>query len=212
MAFTYTTLTATIEDYLQQYDTAFVAQLPTIIRQAEDRLFKATNMPVLKKNATSTCTDGSRFVPAPVDMLSPLALTLIDGTTYTPLIFRESSLIYEMYGNEASGPPVYYSLYSDATFLVGPTPDENYNVEFSYLYKPPSIVDAGTSWLGTNAENALLYACLVEAYTYMKGDEKVMATYVASYTKALEDLTRLGEGQNERDAYTDNDIKVATPR
>ena len=209
MAFTYTTLKSTIYDYLQQYDTAFQAQIDTTIRQAEDRILKATNLPVFKANATSTCTAGARFLSAPTDMLSAFALTVIDGEgNYLPLIFRESSLIYEMWGGTATGIPRYYSLYNNSTFLLGPAPDSGYQVEFQYFYKPPSIVDAGTSWLGTNAENCLLYSCLVEAYTYMKGDPEVFKSYSNTYMDALKELQRLGEGLNERDSYTDNDPKV----
>lgn len=206
MAFTYASLQTTVCDYLQQYDSVFLAEFPTIVRQAEDRILKTLNLPVFKKNATSSCTTAARFLSAPMDMLSAFALTLIalDGT-YIPLIFRESSLIYEMWGGTAQGQPEYYSLYNDGTFLLGPTPDAAYQVEFQYFYKPPSIVDAGTSWLGTNAENCLLYATLLEAYNFMKGDPQVMTFYQASYNDALKQLQRLGEGLNERDSYTDND-------
>ena len=209
MAFTYTSLSTTICDYMQQYDTTFLAELPTMIRQAEDRILKALNIPAFKKNATSTCTQAVRFLSAPTDMLSAFALTLIaqDGT-YTPLIFRESSLIYEMWGGNTQGQPQYYSLYNDGTFLIGPTPDFAYQVEFQYFYKPPSIVDAGTSWLGTNAENCLLYACLVEAYNFQKGDQQLMQAYQASFVQALGELKRLGEGLNERDSYSNNDPSI----
>lgn len=211
MAYTYTTLKAAIESYLQQYDDDFVANLPEIIRQAEDRLIKATNLPVFKVNKTSTMTAASRFLSAPSDMLSAFALTVIDGSgNYIPLIFRNSSLIYEMYGGTASGLPVYYSLYNDTTFLLGPAPDANYGVEFQYFYRPTSITTSvdGTSWLGNNAENALLYACLLEAYIYMKGDKDVMAFYKDSYDQAVAALRRLGEGLSEQDTYTDNGPSV----
>lgn len=211
MAFTYTTLTSTLEGYLQQYDTDFVTMIPIIVRQAEDRILKATNLPVFKVNKTSNCTTSVRFLAAPSDMLSAFALTIISSGVYTPLIFRESSLIYEMWGTAATGQPRYYSLYNDTTFLLGPTPDAAYAVEFQYFYRPESITTAvsGTTWLGTNAENCLLYACLYEAYIYMKGDAEVMKGYQMTYMDALKELQRLGEGLNERDSYTDNDPKIA---
>ena len=213
MAFTYTTLKAALEGYLQQYDADYLAMLDTIIRQGEDRLLKVTNLPVFKQNATATMVPGSRFMPAPSDMLSAYALTVVDSDgNYIPLLFREPSLIYEMWGATATGLPQYYSLYNASTFLVGPAPDSSYVLEFQYFYRPPSIVDAGTSWLGTNAENALLYACLIEAYSYMKGDPEVMKMYVASFQKAVADLTRFGEGLAERDNFSDNAVKVPVPQ
>lgn len=214
MAFTYTTLTSTLEGYLQQYDTDFTTMLPIIIRQAEDRILKATNLPVFKVNKTSACTINARFLAAPSDMLSAFALTIVSNGVYTPLIFRESSLIYEMWGTTSTGQPRYYSLYNDTTFLLGPTPDAAYPVEFQYFYRPESITTAvsGTTWLATNAENCLLYACIYEAYVYMKGDQQVMAPYEKSFQDALVELQRLGEGLNERDSYTDNDPKVAVQK
>lgn len=211
MAFTYATLTSTVESYVQQYDSDFVANFPTIVRQAEDRILKALNLPAFKKNDTGTMTSGNRFLSAPSDMLAPYALFVVAGSTYSSLLFREPSLIYEMWSG-TQGVPKYYSLYNDSTFLLGPTPDSNYSVEFQYFYRPASIVDAGTSWLGTNAENCLLYATLVEAYIYMKGDPDLQQTYERSFIKALEDLTRFGEGISERDNFTDNEIKIPVPR
>ncbi len=213
MAFTSATLQSTVCSYLQQYDADFITNFPTIVAQAEDRILKAVNLPVFKKNADGAMTTSNRFLAAPSDMLSPYAMTLIttDGA-YTPLLFREPSLIYEMWGGNTTGQPQYYSLYNNGTFLLGPTPDADYAVEFQYFYRPPSIMLAGTSWLGTNAENALLYATLVEAYNYQKGDELLAAQYEKSFLKALEDLIRFGEGLSERDNFTDNEVKIAVPR
>jgi hypothetical protein len=87
------------------------------------------------------------------------------------------------------------------TFLLGPTPDANYNVELHYYYYPESIVTAGTTWLGDNFDTVLLYGTLVEAYTYMKGETDVMAYYETKYKEALALAKRLGDGMERQDAY-----------
>jgi hypothetical protein len=91
---------------------------------------------------------------------------------------------------------------------MGPTPDVNYTVELHYFYYPESIVTAGTSWLGDNYNPVLLYGSLVEAYTYMKGEADILATYVAKYQEALGQLNRLGTGLERGDAYRDGQAKI----
>jgi hypothetical protein len=201
-----------LQDELQQFDATFVGDINYIILQAEDRIHKAVVLPNFKKNDTGNMTANNRFLAAPTDMISPFGLTLINNSVYTPLIFRESSIIYEMWGAASASAPRYYSLYNDSTFLLGPTPDQNYSVEFQYFYKPASITtvgSSGTTWLSTNAENCLLSACLLEGYIYMKGEDDLLKVFNDKYMAAINDLKRLGEGMNERDTYTDNDFKLA---
>jgi len=108
----------------------------------------------------------------------------------------------------ATGAPRYYAIFDDGTFLLGPTPDANYTAELHYFYRPESIVDAGTSWLGTNAEHALLYACLTEAYGYLKGEPDLVQLYESKYQEAIKNLGTLGEGFNTTDSYRAGMVRV----
>jgi hypothetical protein len=74
-------------------------------------------------------------------------------------------------------------------------------VELHYFYYPPSIVTAGTSWLGDNFDSVLLYGSLLEAYTFMKGEQDVIAGYQKRYDEALGMLKQLSEGKNRQDMY-----------
>jgi hypothetical protein len=85
--------------------------------------------------------------------------------------------------------------------MLGPTPDANYNVELHYYFYPESIVTAGTTWLGDNFDSVLLYGSLVEAYTYMKGEQDMMGLYNTKYMEALALAKRLGDGMERQDAY-----------
>ena len=102
-----------------------------------------------------------------------------------------------------TGLPLYYADWDDTTFLVATTPDSGYTVELHYFYRPTSITasDDGTSWLGTNGEVALLYGSLVEAYTFMKGEQDLMSLYNARFQESLQWLKNLSEGQGTRDEY-----------
>jgi hypothetical protein len=87
------------------------------------------------------------------------------------------------------------------SFILGPTPDQNYSIELHYFYYPQSITVAGSSWLGDNFESVLLYGSLLEAYTFMKGEADVIAEYQKRYDQALGMLKQLGEGKNRQDMY-----------
>jgi hypothetical protein len=93
---------------------------------------------------------------------------------------------------------------------VAPTPDEDYPVELHYFYRPTSITSTsdGTSWLGTNAELALLYGALVEAYTFMKGETDLLQLYNARFQESLQWLKNLGEGKQTRDEYRYDSLRI----
>jgi hypothetical protein len=94
------------------------------------------------------------------------------------------------------------------SFILGPTPDANYYAELHYYYYPESIVDSETSWLGDNFDSALLYGALVEAYTFMKGEQDMMVLYDTKYKEALMLLKNLGDGKQRGDAYRDGQVKL----
>jgi len=93
--------------------------------------------------------------------------------------------------------------WDEASFLLAPTPSSGFTAELHYYYRPTSITTSGdgTSWLGTNAELALLYASLVEANTFMKGEADIMKQYTDRYVEAIQFLKNLGEGRQTRDEY-----------
>jgi hypothetical protein len=129
---------------------------------------------------------------------------------------KDVNFIREVYPNQtARAKPKYYAIFgpvynnvNELSLIVGPTPDLNYRAELHYYYYPESIVTAGTTWLGDNFSSALLYGCLVEAYTFMKGEPDMMALYDNKYKEALALLQNLGLGKQRGDAYRDGQIKI----
>jgi hypothetical protein len=101
----------------------------------------------------------------------------------------------------ATGRPKYYAPYDVDNFILSPTPDVAYTAELAYFYRPESIVTASTTWIGDNAEQALLYACLVEAYIYMKGEKEVIDEYKMRFNEAAVRLKDHGEARENKDAY-----------
>ena len=220
----YTELSANIQAYAENTETNFVAEIPTFVKQAEQRIYNSVQFPSLRKNMTGVVSSSNKYLSAPDDFLSVYSLAVIEdyGTaleTYTYLLNKDVNFIREAYPTPADvGLPKYYALFgptvsgstitNELSFIMGPTPDANYHVELHYYYYPESIVTAETTWLGDNFDTVLLYGSLVEAYTYMKGEQDMMALYDTKYKEALALAKRLGDGLERQDAYRSGQLRI----
>ena len=204
MAFTFTTLKTAIQDYTQNSETTFVNNLSRFIINAEERIFKEVQLDVFRKNVNGDLTSGNKFLTKPTDYLSTFSLSIINSSENVFLLRKHPTFLQDYTPNPSTtGGPQYYADFDETTFIVAPTPSSALTAELHYYHKPTSITATsdGTSWLGTNAELALLYASLVEAYTFMKGEADMFQIYNARYQEALAYLKNLGEGKNTRDEY-----------
>ena len=215
----YQTLFQTIQAYVENDfpDTAVIDtsgtsttladtdQINTFIQQAEQRIFNSVQLPDLRKSVSGNLTVSNKYLNVPSDWLATFSLAVIDSAgKYYYLLDKDVNFIRESYPNPSvEGLPQHYALFDDTTFIVGPTPDDSYNVELHYFYYPISITASvsGTSWLGDNFDSVLLYGSLLEAYTFMKGEGDVLATYQKRYDESLAMLKQLGEGKNRQDMY-----------
>lgn len=212
MAFTYATLVDTIYGYLQTDSNGIsTADMNTIIRQAEQRIYYDVQIPVLKKNVTGTLSSGNRYLTTPDDYLATYSIAVNNNNVYEYLLPKEVAFLREAYpSTSTTGVPRYYAIFDNDTFLIGPPPDDDYEVELHYFYEPPSIVDQPTgTWLSENAENALLYGCLFEAYTYLKGEPDLISLYATRYKEATDALKVIGEGRNRSDTYRNSEQRIA---
>ena len=168
-------------------------------------------MPNFRKNATGALTAGNQFLSTPSDFLDNFSLAVTVNNNMDFLYFRDVNFIREAFPNTTlQGTPKHYALYDDNSFIVAPVPDQSYSVELHYFYRPASITagaSSGTTWLSTNAPNALLYGCLVEAYMYMKGSADLQAEYEKRYFQAISRLKNLGEADNTLDTYSSGQFR-----
>ena len=205
----YTELTAAIKDYTNNTETNFVAAIPTFVKQTEQRIYRSVNLPVNRKNVAGNMTDGNAYLTMPTDFLFPLSLSITSSSNQSFLLNKDANFIRSTYPNAATkGTPKYYGGFDVDTFIIGPTPDASYTTELHYYYMPSSIVTDATSWLGTNADTVLLYGCLVEAYTYMKGEADIMQLYQQRYNEALQLLKLEAEGRMTVDEYREGTIRM----
>jgi hypothetical protein len=203
-------------------------QIDRFIEQAELRIYNTVQFPFLRKNMVGVMQSGNKYLSAPDDYLATYSLAVITDVTggnlntgtYEYLLNKDVNFIRQAYPTpNDTGVPRYYALFgptvsgatitNELTFIIGPTPNANYNVELHYYYYPESIVTAGTSWIGDNFDTVLLYGSLVEAYTFMKGEADMLALYDGKYKEALAQAKRLGDGMERQDAYRSGQYRQA---
>ena len=209
----YTALSNAIQAYTENTETNFVANIPVFVKQAEQRIYNTVQFPSIRKNMTGVVSTTSTYLSAPDDYLATYSLAVIDASgNYEYLLNKDVNFIRQAYPSASdTGLPRYYALFgptvsgstitTELTFILGPKPDANYTVELHYYYYPQSIVTASTTWLGDNFDSVLLYGSLVEAYTYMKGEQDMMTLYNQKFMEALALAKRLGDGMERQDAY-----------
>jgi hypothetical protein len=179
-------------------------QINTFIQQAEQRIYNSVQLPVFRKNVTGLVTTGNKYLNVPTDWLATFSLAVIHPVTQaqTFLLNKDVEFIREAFPPpDVLGTPQYYAIFDNTTFILGPTPDAGYNMELHYFGYPVSIVTAGTSWLGDNFDQVLLYGALIEAYTFMKGEPDVIGQYSKRYDESILLLKQLGEGKDRQDTY-----------
>lgn len=207
----YSQLTQLIQEYCESTEQSFVANIPTFVQLAEERIYNSVQIPAIRKNVTGAMTSGNKYMALPSDWLSTFSMAVIDPATneYTYLLNKDVNFIRASYpGANDNGLPLYYAIWDDNTMILGPAPDYGYTAELHYYAYPASIVTAGTSWLGDNYENVLLYGSIREAYTYLKGEQDLMNYYEQKYQEALAQLKRLGDGLDRQDAYRSGQVRV----
>jgi hypothetical protein len=207
----YTQLVAEIQNYTENQFTTDVVN--TFITQAEQRIYNTVQLPALRKNVTGTTTAGNKYLAIPTNWLATFSLAIINSANeYTYLLNKDVNFIRQSYPDTDSdfyGEPAYYAVFDNNSFILGPTPDDSYDVELHYFYYPESITttSSGQTWLGDNFSSTLLYGSLLEAYTYMKGEADVMAKYQQRYDDAMALLKQLGDGKDRQDAYRSGQVR-----
>tara|TARA_R110000796_G_scaffold252319_1_gene386074 strand:- start:68 stop:715 length:648 start_codon:yes stop_codon:yes gene_type:complete len=205
MSFTFTQLKTAIKDFAENEESSFVTNLPVFIRGCEDRIFTLVDLELFRKNATATLTQNDPFVTLPGDYLASFSFQITTAGKQDFLLQKDVNFV-QQYALAAGAPgtPKYYAMFDVSNFILSPTPDAALTTELHYYYRPASITagtDSGTTWLSENAPNALLYGSLVEAYTYMKGEQDMMQLYEQRFIQEVQRLKDLAEARENTDAY-----------
>jgi len=166
-----------IQAYAENTEQLFVANIPVFVMEAEERIYNSVQLPSLRKNVTGNLTAGNQYVALPNDYLSTFSLAVIDSSNnYYFLLNKDVNFLREAYPytvitngtyqGTPGGIPKYYALFGsqngynganidELTFMVAPTPDQNYTVEMHYFYYPPTIVQGQISAFGSITAGSL---------------------------------------------------------
>ena len=223
MAYTLANLQNDIRSYTEVDDGVFTnSVLDTIIKNAENKIYRETDSDDNRFYATSALVNGNRYVTIPGDLRVIRYAQLTDSAgNQTFLEKKDTSFMAEYYNtpNTASGIPKYYGNWDAEFWVVAPTPNATFSITLAYIKQPISITSTTqpttanpASTVGTYTSNKyqdlLLYACLVEAYGYLKGPADMLQYYEGSFNRALQSYAIEQQGRRRRDEYQDGVIRT----
>jgi len=204
---TYAGLVEAIQAFTEVDEPTFVSNIPNFVQDVERLVNNTVELPAFRRNVTGTATASFPYLTLPSDFLSTFSVAVMNsGDTqadgYRYMLNKDVNYIREFFPFPGvTGTPQYYALFDNNTYILGPTPDVNYDIELHYFAYPTSIVTAGTTWVSQNFPNVLLYGALVEAYIFLKGEADLIQTYQAKYDQAMALLKQLGDGKDRQDEY-----------
>jgi len=216
MAYTLTNLQTDIRNYTE-VDSNVLSDsvLSTIIKNAENKIYRDTDTDDDRFYATSNLQAGNRYVTIPTDLRIIRYAQLTDSSgNQVYLEQRDTSFMAEYYDTPgtSSGLPKYYANWDANYWVVAPTPDSTYLITLAYNKQPASILDSPGSTAGTYTSNKyqdlLLYACLIETYAYLKGPADMLQYYTQAYQQAQQSYAIEQQGRRRRDEYTDGVIRT----
>ena len=200
---TYAELVQKIRDYTEVDSNVLTATIiDGFIRDSEFRIFREVDADYARDYATSTFTSGNRYVLLPTDTIIIRSVEVIDGSTRSFLDKRDTSYMSEYNSTGATGVPKYYSMWDEEKIVVAPTPDANYTIQLNYILKDSGLSSTNTTtYISQKFPNGLLYACLVEAFSFLKGPNDLLQLYEGKYKQVVEGFSIEQMGRRRRDEY-----------
>ena len=214
MAYTLANLESDIRSYTEVDSTVLsTSVLNSVIKNAENAILRSIPTDQNAFYAVSQLVSGNRYVTIPADLrsINYVQLKDSDGNQFY-LEQRDTSFIAEYYstpGTSSVDIPLYFANWDEDYWVVAPTPDKTYDITLAYNKEPESITSAtGGTFLSNKYQDVLLYACLVNAYGYLKGPQDMLQYYQGAYEKALMSYAIEQQGRRRRDEYQDGVIRT----
>ena len=216
---TYAELVAKIRDYTEVDANVFTSSIiDGFIQDAEFRILREIDSDNNRQYAQADIIAGQRYVNTPLISDETLVIRSAQITNSTGgadnssrafLEYRDTSFISEYNAEGTQGLPKYYSYWDENTIVLAPTPDQNYNMQINYILKPTQLSSSNTeTYLSKEFPNGLLYACLVEAYGFLKGPMDMIQFYEKKYSEAAQGFSIEQMGRRRRDEYQDGSPRI----
>jgi len=206
---TYDELKTKIRDYTEVGANVFTDTiLNGFIQDAEFRILREVDSDNNRRYVTANLIASTRFIDTPTDLLIIRSAQIVDsdGTSSADnrdfLQYRDVNFMSEYNPKGETGVPKYYSNWDETRIVVAPTPDQTYTIQLNYILKPDGLSSTtATTYLSTEFPNGLLYACLVEAYGFLKGPVDMLQLYDKKYVEAVKGFSIEQMGRRRRDEY-----------
>ena len=222
---TYSELVDQIRSYTEtSSDVLTTTVVNDFINQAELRIFREIDLDIFRayEFATLTASNPNPFVALPGSTPTTMAFVRYASIYQTTgasanervrLLQKDVSYMNEYWPNRTSvAQPKFYAMWDQNTIYLAPTPNLAYNIELALNRNETGLSATNTtSWVSTNAPQVLLYACLIEAFKFLKGPYDLLAQYEKSYNESVQRLAIEQQGRRRRDEYQDGVIRLPLP-
>ena len=233
--YNYSNLVTDIRNYSEVDSNVFTTAIVNrFIENSEYRIAYDLPMDSDRKQAQAQFATDSNSINVPAGCLFVRAVQVFDSTSASTgqgvyLERRDQTFIQEYVGEltgdegsqsgqDTTGLPKYYSMFGGATgtssttsggMYVAPTPDANYQYIIHYNKIPPSLETiTGGTYVSLYFPQGLLYACLCEAFTFLKGPTDLLTLYEQKYKTELQKFAAMQIGRRRRDDYTDGTLRI----
>jgi hypothetical protein len=208
---TYSELVAKIRSYTEVSNTVLTETVVNgFISDAEFRILRDVDSDNNRKYATTTFIVNQKFLTLPDNLLVIRNAEIISGEERTFLQIRDTSFIDEYNQQNTYGRPKYYANWDETIIVLAPIPDQNYTIEVNYILKPTGLsATTPNTYLSQQFPNGLLYACLVEAYGFLKGPMDLLQFYENKYKQVLEGFTLEQMGRRRTDEYLQGEPRIS---
>ena len=206
---TYSELIQKIRDYTEVDANVLTSTIiDGIINDAEFRIYRDVDSDNNKRYATTNLVTSNRFISRPAGLLVVRSAQIVDSDGVGAsnnrefLEFRDTSFMSEFNPTGATGVPKYYGMWDAEKIVVAPTPNATYTIQLNYILKDPGLSATNTTtYISQNFPNGLLYACLTEAFSFLKGPNDLLQLYEGKYKQVLEGFSIEQMGRRRRDEY-----------
>jgi len=223
--FTYATLTTAIGNYTEVGTGVFTSTITDqFIENSEYRIMRDCPIDADRKAQTGNLVTGQSTINAPAGCLFVRGVQVYTSTSVSTganewLEKKDRTYLQEYVPAEtATGAPKYYAMFGGATgttdttsgrMMVAPVPDANYAFKVHFNAKPTALSSSNTTtYLSQYFPSGLLYACLIEAYGFLKGPMDMLTLYENRYKQEREKFAAEQIGRRRRDDYTDGTIRI----
>ncbi len=206
---TYAELVQQIKDYTEVDANVLTTTIVNgLIQNAELRIMRDVDTDANKRYAQAQVIASTRFIDTPQNALVIRSAQIVDSDGVGAsenrefLQWRDSSFMSEYNPTNATGVPKYYSWWDDDTIVLAPTPNATYTIQLNYILKPEGLSSTNTqTYISQQFPNGLLYACLVEAFSFLKGPNDLLQLYEGKYKQVVEGFSIEQMGRRRSDEY-----------